>query len=173
MQPKANPRKERRPELPRLEGEALVLWRSLIRVSQLLPAALEADLVEQGESLPRYELLAVLAGVEQGLRLTELGRYALVSKPRLSVHVSALEADGLVARQADPDDARASIITLTRAGRRHLARLTPGHLGLARALVLDRVAPADRPALQRALAAMLGALGDWWSPGDAAGQPRR
>jgi DNA-binding MarR family transcriptional regulator len=149
---------------PRIEGDELQLWRALIRVSQLLPAALEADLAGRGENLPRYEILAVLASVGHGLRLTELGKFALVSKPRLSVHVSTLEDDGFVMREAHPDDGRASIITLTTAGRRHLAVLTPGHLGVARTLVIDRVEPGDRPVLLRALAAMLEALGDSWSP---------
>jgi DNA-binding MarR family transcriptional regulator len=125
---------------------------------------LEADLAERGETLPRYEILAVLASAGQGLRLTELGKIALVSKPRLSVHVSTLEADGFVRREPHPDDGRASIITLTTAGRRHLAALTPGHLGKARALVIDRVEPRDRPALLRTLASVLEALGDSWSP---------
>jgi len=149
---------------PRLEGDELQLWRALIRVCQLLPAALEADLAGRGETLPRYEILAVLASVGHGLRLTELGKFALVSKPRLSVHVSSLEGDRFVTREAHPEDGRASIITLTTAGRRHLAALTPGHLGLARALVTDRVEPADRPVHRRAVAAMLEALGDSWSP---------
>ena len=155
---------QRRRVSPRLEGDDLQLWRALIRVSQLLPAALEADLAERGETLPRYEILAVLASTGHGLRLTELGKIALVSKPRLSVHVSTLEADGFVSREAHPEDGRASIITLTTAGRRHLAVLTPGHLGVARALVIDRVEPADRPVLLRALAAVLEGLGDSWSP---------
>jgi DNA-binding MarR family transcriptional regulator len=155
---------ERRRVVPRLEGDELQLWRALIRVSQLLPAALEADLAERGESLPRYEILAVLASVGDGVRLTELGKFALVSKPRLSVHVSSLEADGFVTREAHPDDGRASIITLTTAGRRHLAALTPAHLGTARMLVIDRIEPDDQPAVLRALSAMLEALGDSWSP---------
>lgn len=155
---------ERRRAVPRLEGDELQLWRALIRVSQLLPAALEADLAERDESLPRYELLAVLASVGDGVRLTELGKFALVSKPRLSVHISSLEADGFVSREPDPDDGRASIVTLTTAGRRHLAALTPGHLGIARTMVIDRIAPADRPVVLRALAAALQALGDSWSP---------
>ncbi|MCU0695766.1 MAG: MarR family transcriptional regulator [Myxococcaceae bacterium] len=149
----------------RLTPEELELWRALIRLSQLLPAALEAGLGAADESLPRYEILAVLATHGEGLRLTELGRFALVSKPRLSVHVASLEADGYVSRAPHPDDARASLVTLTPAGRRHLAALTPGHLELARQVALDHVAPADREPVLRSLASMLAALGDSWTPG--------
>ena len=154
---------DRRRAAPRLDGEELELWRAFIRLSQLLPAALEEDLAARGESLPRYEILAVLASVGEGLRPTELGRFALVSKPRLSVHVSSLEADGFVAREAHPDDGRASIIRLTSSGRRHLARLAPGHLEKARSLVIDRIDPGDRGVVLRALTSVLAALGDSWS----------
>lgn len=106
----------------------------------------------------------MLASVGDGVRLSELGKFALVSKPRLSVHVSSLEADGFVTREAHPDDGRASIITLTTGGRRHLAALTPRHLGTARLLVIDRIEPDDQAAVLRVLAAMLEALGDSWSP---------
>ncbi len=135
-----------------------------MRLSQLLPAALDQGLAAANESLPRYEILAVLASARGGLRLTELGKFALVSKPRLSVHVIDLEDLGFVSREAHPEDGRATIVKLTAAGRRHLARLTPAHLGLARSLVIDRIALADRPAVLRALSAMLEALGDSWRP---------
>jgi DNA-binding MarR family transcriptional regulator len=148
---------------PRLEGEELELWRGFIRLSQLLPAVLEADLAERGESLSRYEILAVLASVG-ALRLMDIGKYALVSKPRLSVHVASLEKDGFVARTPDPDDGRASQVTLTSAGRKHLAKLTPGHLAIARAAVVERIDAADRPRVLKAIASVLEALGDTWRP---------
>ena len=151
---------ERRSPSPRLDREELELWRSLIRVSQLLPAALEAGLAAEGETLSRYEILAVLATVPEGLRLNELGRFALVSKPRLTVHVASLESDGFVSREPDPNDGRASLVRLTSPGRRHLASLAPGHLGLARKLAIDCIAPSDREAVRRSLEAMLRALGD-------------
>jgi DNA-binding MarR family transcriptional regulator len=109
------------------------LWKALIRVSQLLPAALDRELRTVGESLTRYEILAMLSGCPDGVQMSELGRLALVSKPRLSVHVAELESQGLVDRRQDPDDGRATIITLTAAGRRDLAKLSPAHEPPARA----------------------------------------
>lgn len=149
---------------PRLEGQDLQLWRALIRVSQLLPLALEQGLNEEAESLPRYEILAVLAVHPEGLRFTDLGRFGLLSKPRLSVHVNGLIDEGLIAREAHPTDGRAAVLTLTQAGRRHLAKLTPGHLQLARSLAIDCIKPKDRPVVLHALASMLASLGDSWTP---------
>jgi DNA-binding MarR family transcriptional regulator len=149
---------------PRLEGQDLQLWRALLRVSQLLPLALEQGLAAEDESLPRYEILAVLAVHPEGLRFTDLGRFGLVSKPRLSVHVNELIEEGLIAREAHPTDGRAAVLNLTQAGRRHLAKLTPGHLQLARSVAIDQIDPKDRPVVLRALASMLAALGDSWRP---------
>ncbi len=44
------------------------------------------------------------------------------SQPGLSRLVQRMEADGLVERRADPDDGRASVLVLTRAGRARFAR---------------------------------------------------
>jgi DNA-binding MarR family transcriptional regulator len=155
----------RPPQTARLDATELEIWRAFIRVSQLLPAALDQDLAQRGESLPRYEILAVLAAAgAEGLRPNELGKFALVSKPRLSVHVNSLVDEGFVAREAHPEDGRASVVRLTSSGRRHLAKLTSGHLTQARALVIDRIDAADRQAVLRALSGILEALGDSWRP---------
>jgi DNA-binding MarR family transcriptional regulator len=150
-----------------LSDEEFALWSSFIRVSQLLPAALDAALRAAGSSLPRYELLAVLARCPGGLRMSELGELALVSKPRMTVHVAELVAEKLAERSVDPADARATIITLTAAGKRHLARQNRAHLAQARALVLDHVAPIA-PELTVALEQIRLALGDTLSPSAAA-----
>ena len=54
---------------------------------------------------------------EDGLRMGELARRSLLSKQTMTQMVRRLERDGLVER-ADPDDARASRVYLTRRARR-------------------------------------------------------
>lgn len=147
-----------------LEGGDLELWKALIRTSALLPRALDDDLAAHGSSLPVYEVLAVLAANPDGLRPSALSEIALVSKPRVAVHLRALEDEGLVERRPDRTDGRASIVRLTRAGERRLRELAPGHLRVARAQVIDRIPAADRPAVLAALAAVLEGLGDGWRP---------
>jgi DNA-binding MarR family transcriptional regulator len=147
-----------------LDGDDLQLWRALIRLSQLLPRTLEAELAERDESLPVYELLAVLAAHPAGLRMSELAEIALVSKPRATVHVQALEAEGLLARTPDPADGRATLVQLTAAGRGRLRRLAPGQLRIARDQVIDQIPEHDRATVLAALADVLTALGDPWRP---------
>ncbi len=149
-----------------LEGDDLALWHALIRTSALLPRTLDDDLTDRGASLPRYEVLAVLAAHPAGLRPGALSEIALVSKPRVAVHLRALEDEGLVERTPDPTDGRAAIVRITSAGRRRLRQLAPGHLRIAREQVIDQIPAADRATVLAALAAVLTALGDPWRPGD-------
>ncbi|MCD0442588.1 MarR family transcriptional regulator [Glycomyces sp. A-F 0318] len=66
--------------------------------------------------------LRVLANLRQegDLRVGELALREAITQPAMTATVNRLEADGLVARSADPSDARASVVSLTEAGAREL-----------------------------------------------------
>lgn len=86
-----------------------------------------------------HELLAKRAGVDldrsgaallynlysegDNVRLTELAERLGIDAPGVTRKVQQLEREGLLARAADPDDARAMRLTLTPAGRRSIDRL--------------------------------------------------
>lgn len=55
-------------------------------------------------------------------RSSEIAQRLFLSPSVVSRAVDALEADGLVARRRDPDDARASLISITDRGRADLGR---------------------------------------------------
>lgn len=150
----------------RLDTDEFALWIAFIRVGQLLPDRLDAELRADGTTHARFEILSVLARFPQGLRFTDVGRYALVSKPRLSVHVAELCRDGLTERRPDPADGRSSLLTITRAGTRALESWRTKHLALVRSLVLDHVPASQRASLTAILHRTLRALGDTWDPGD-------
>jgi DNA-binding MarR family transcriptional regulator len=57
-----------------------------------------------------------------------------------------LEAAGLVARAADPDDRRGTLISLTAAGRKLIDALTPAHLDNERR-ILGALSEADQQRL--------------------------
>lgn len=63
--------------------------------------------------------LSCLMSVErlEPVRLAELAAFEAVAPPTLTRIVAALVDVGMVERQADPDDARAALITTTAAGR--------------------------------------------------------
>ncbi len=64
-------------------------------------------------------LFTVLAHLEHGpATAADLAGRERVSAPTMSRTLCELEERGLVAREVDPSDARAKIVTITRAGRR-------------------------------------------------------
>jgi DNA-binding MarR family transcriptional regulator len=87
-------------------------------------------------------------------RVTTLAEREFVSQPAMTGLVQRLETTGLVSREPDPADARATIITITDAGvaalneRRHLH-------DEAIAARLATLSPADRDALAAASTAII------------------
>ena len=111
---------------------------------------------ELGLSRPEWRTLAHL-GAEGDCSAARLGQLAAMDKVKVSRAVSALEQRGLIARRPDPDDRRASVLSLTAEGRAAFDRLTPlMTAGESRALAA--MTPAQRAELERALAALEDAL---------------
>ncbi|GAA4046073.1 hypothetical protein GCM10022282_03080 [Agromyces indicus] len=65
----------------------------------------------------RHRLLATLDAADRAMSVTELAEAIGVDQPRASRLVQGAVADGLVAREADPDDARRTRVRLTESGR--------------------------------------------------------
>ena len=69
------------------------------------------------EVRPAYGSVLLPLFEENGLRMGELARRSRLSKQTMTTLVRLAERDGLVARQPDPADARATLVSLTpRAG---------------------------------------------------------
>ena len=68
-------------------------------------------------------LLFKLSAKGESLRVTDLAEMLGVDTPTVTRKVQQLERDGMVVRQSDPDDRRASRIGLTPAGRRTIERV--------------------------------------------------
>jgi DNA-binding MarR family transcriptional regulator len=68
-------------------------------------------------------LLFKLSARGESLRVTDLAETLGVDTPTVTRKVQQLERDGMVVRQSDPDDGRASRIRLTPAGRRTIERV--------------------------------------------------
>jgi DNA-binding MarR family transcriptional regulator len=91
--------------------------------------AIEADLAAAGViSLSWYDVLLEVRTAGDGLRMQELGERAVLSRTRISRIVDELEAAGLVERQADPDDGRATRAVITAAGERAFRDAAPVYL---------------------------------------------
>jgi DNA-binding MarR family transcriptional regulator len=98
-------------------------WASdLIRLEITLWDRVEARLRERHDlSLPFFESLHFIArATDGGFRVGDLAKALGVTVGGTSKLVDRVEAAGLIARSADPDDRRASRLTITGAGKRKL-----------------------------------------------------
>lgn len=134
---------------PRMTERESRAWLGLIKLVELLPHTLDAQL-QRDSHLTHFEFTALsnlYTAPDATLRMTELAASASATLPRLSHVCTRLEKRGLVERIPCPDDRRATNIRLTGAGRRHFIRAIPQHIELVRRLVIDALTEPELEAL--------------------------
>lgn len=119
-------------------------------------ATIGARLTAQHMPLEGRSDFAVLASLEENgpLSQAELGRLLGLDRNNVNGIVVRLDADALVAREADPNDRRRNVVTITRAGRARLAELQ-GHADAVQAELLAALDAAEREQLVRLLDTIL------------------
>jgi DNA-binding MarR family transcriptional regulator len=110
-----------------LHDDALDAWRAFLTAHALVTRRISRELVEQGlPDLSWYDLLwALRRSPGQRMRVNELAREVVLSPTAMSRFVDRAVAAGVVAREPDPDDRRASLVVLTDEGRALLRRMWP------------------------------------------------
>ena len=68
-------------------------------------------------TLPRFELLSVLDRVSDGLTMSELSRWLMVSKGNVTGIAERLSEDGFIRREPTPTDRRSFVVTPTEKGK--------------------------------------------------------
>lgn len=110
------------------DHQALRLWLRMLTCTQLIEQAIRKRLRSGYDStLPRFDLLAQLDRVPDGLRMGELSRRLMVTGGNVTALVEQLQADGMLERRPDPADKRAALICLTPRGRREFRRMARDH----------------------------------------------
>jgi DNA-binding MarR family transcriptional regulator len=133
--------------------EPIAAWAALLRTHAAVVPKLERALTRIGLPLSWYDVLLVTnAAPGRRLRMTELGRRAVVSRERVSRVVTELEAAGLVERQPNPDDRRSWFAAITVDGRRRLREAAPVYLQAVQDHYLAHLTPAEARSVARALA---------------------
>lgn len=137
---------------PWLTPEQRLAWLDLVRVLTRLPATLDARLEhDAGLSFFEYHVLSMLSEVPgRTLRMSRLAQLTSASLSRLSNVAKRLEARGLLRREPDPDDGRATRAVLTDTGMATVEQAAPGHVTTVRELVVDALEPAQLAALRAA-----------------------
>lgn len=131
--------------------DRLRLWIRLLRAARTIEGQLRERLkTEFNSTLPRFDVMAALYRQSDGMLMSDLSRYLLVSNGNVTGIVDRLVSDGFVARTKRDGDRRTSIVTLTEAGSAAFTRMAAAHEQWVDTM-LDGVNPSDA----RALSAML------------------
>jgi DNA-binding MarR family transcriptional regulator len=91
---------------------------SLLHTAYAAQAEVESKLARLGLSLPKLLALKALADAGESLPLGQMAERLACVKSNITQLVDRLEADGFVARKADPGDRRTRLAVLTAAGRK-------------------------------------------------------
>ena len=137
-------------------------WRTYLRLSSLLPAALNRQLQQDsGLTLPEYEVLVQLSEApQQRLRPFQICEALNWEQSRLSHQLTRMERRGLVARQECEADGRGAFVGAHRPRANAIRAAAPRHVAAVRRLVFDRLSDAQRAAFEEACAAIIDALAE-------------
>src|SRR6202012_4383466 len=124
-----------------LSDDEQLEWLSYLRMSSLLPAALNRQLQQDcGLTLPEYEVLVQLSEAPQRrLRPFQVCEALNWEQSRLSHQLTRMERRGLVSRRECAADGRGAFVELTAAAADAIGAAAPRHVATVRALVFDRL----------------------------------
>ena len=104
------------------------LWLRMLACTNRIETVVRQNLQTKfGTTLPRFDLMAQLERVPQGLRMSELSRRMMVTGGNVTGITDGLEKEGLVIREVDPADRRAFHVRLSPEGQRQFRRMALDH----------------------------------------------
>lgn len=130
---------------PELQDDRITAFGLLSEVYAGLVAQLSAQLAEHGISLTEFEVLIRLArSSEHKLRMTDLAGQVALTTSGITRVVDRLEREGMVHRQACPNDRRGLWAVATPAALDRLTEALPGHLALLDREFTGRFSPGEQ-----------------------------
>ena len=106
----------------------LRLWIRLLRSSRAIENEIRERLRKEFDvTLPRFDVLAALFRKPEGMLMSELSRFLMVSNGNVTGIVDRLVADGLVERARRNGDRRTSVVRLTSKGRSDFEHMAKTH----------------------------------------------
>jgi DNA-binding MarR family transcriptional regulator len=105
------------PQMSKGSKDRLRLWIRLLRASRTIEAELRERLKREFDTtLPRFDVMAALYRVPEGMLMSDLSRFLLVSNGNVTGIVDRLVSEGFVERTRRNGDRRTSIVRLTKTG---------------------------------------------------------
>ena len=138
--------------------ERLRFWIRLLRVARIVEGDLRERLKTRFDTtLPRFDVMSALYRQPEGMLMSDLSRFLLVSNGNVTGIVDRLVSDGFVVRSNREGDRRTSIVRLTETGAERFAMMAAEHEGWIEELLKD-VGEEDA----KRLSAMLKAFRSNW-----------
>lgn len=118
--------------------QRLRLWLRLLRTTRFVENELRERLRKDFDAtLPRFDVLAALYRCQDGMTMTELSRFLMVSNGNVTGIVDRLVQEGLVVRVPDKNDRRATFVRLTPKGVTAFTEMAGAHEGWVDGLLSD------------------------------------
>jgi len=106
----------------------LRLWLRLLTCTTMIETEIRRRMRDRFDiTLPRFDLMAQLERVPEGMTLGELSRRMMVSNGNVTGLVDRLVTEGLLQRRQSDTDRRAHYVSLTADGRRAFAAMAAEH----------------------------------------------
>ena len=154
-------------------AERVQTWRLYIESSVRIQNLLEAQLhQEESLSLMDYHVMVLLSEAPGGrLRMGGLAESLVFPPSSLTYRIASMKRRGLVTRENDPNDKRASQISLTESGKQTLERVAPHHAELVDGIFLSHATDEELKLLHQFLNKVCPALRDLTEAGADPSQP--
>lgn len=150
------------------DHQSLRLWLRLLSCTNQLEGELRRRLHAQfGMSLSRFDYLAQLHRHADGLSMTALSSYLMVTGGSVTGLTNELVKEGLVTREVDENDRRSFTLRLTASGRKSFERIAEAHESWVVALFAG-LGVADRDRLSDLLGRLRMAVASSAAPEDLA-----
>jgi DNA-binding MarR family transcriptional regulator len=106
----------------------LRLWIRLLRTTRMIESETRERFKTQFDvTLPRFDVMAALWRKPDGMLMSEISRFLLVSNGNVTGIVDRLVDDGFVVRAQREGDRRTSFVRLTKKGRSAFAGMAKAH----------------------------------------------
>lgn len=106
----------------------LRLWLKLLKTTGSMEVLLRNRLKSECDTtLPRFDVMAALDYHPEGLRMSELSSFLMVSNGNVTGIANRLVEEGLVERRADEGDGRVQILKLTPSGKQQFSQMANKH----------------------------------------------
>ena len=139
-------------ELPEDHRDEIRLWLRLLTCTTLIEGEVRSRLRERFDvTLPRFDLMAQLDKVPEGMTLSDVSKRMMVSNGNVTGLVERLVESGHIDRRTSDADRRVQVIRLTKAGRAEFRKMAAEH-ELWIADIFGDLTPKDVRELMRLLA---------------------